>query len=122
MKLRYKLLWIGVIWILTLPLGGVFYPVYWKWDFAVLLTYAVWERWTELVRHYIGYSVLGFIFGKIIYPLAILDELLQHFLRGKAFDGLQMWLNILGTFAGVGISKFIKISWRKRKPEIDSDY
>ena len=117
MKLRYRIIWLICIWAITFPLGWIVYPYYWKWDFAISLGYANWERWTTLARHPLGYGILGYFFGWIVLVLAVIDEPVQFLIKKEKFSLFQMVLNIIGALAGMGISKFIKITvinpWRK---------
>jgi len=109
MKLHDKILLLGAIWAITLPLGWVLYPYYWKWDIALIMGYPVWWAYSELSRHILGYSILGYIFGWIAMPLAFVDEILQHFIRGKQFNMIQMVCNIASTLLGIWLSKRYKI-------------
>lgn len=114
MKLRYKILLLGIIWAITYPLCGVFYIKYARWDFALICGYANWIHWSEVARHPIGYCILGFFFGIPAMVLAIIDEPIQLLVKSKGFSLIQMIWNIVGAGFGIWVSRFIKISWRER--------
>jgi hypothetical protein len=91
----------------------VVYPYYGKYDFAMRWGYDWFDtQFGVLSRHIIGYSILGFFFKGLALPLGILDELAQHFIKDKAFSWGQMGLNLISALVGIGISKFISISFK----------
>ncbi len=115
MKLWKKILMLFVIWAITYPLGVVIYPTYLGRDFAVIMGYAKWEYYSEVARHAFGYSVIGFFFGWFAPVMGIIDEVSQIFLKGRrVFQWIDMFANIIGALIGMGIARFIKISWRER--------
>jgi VanZ family protein len=57
---------------------------------------------------------LGFFFGWIVLIMAVLDEIVQIFLRGRVFDIRDIVCNLLSTGFGIWVSRFIKVSWRKK--------
>lgn len=111
MKLRYKILLIGIIWAITYPLGCVVYPYWGTYHLSQIIKHNVLERWCQYLRHPVGYSLLGYFFGWLIMPLAILDEPIQLFVKNKEFSAIQMAWNMVGGLSGICISRFIKLSF-----------
>ena len=99
MKLVYKIFWLIVIVIITYPLGWTCYVNYGKFNFY---------PWYDQTRHIVGYSILGFLFGWITLVCAILDEVIQLFVKHKVFHFGQIVSNFLSALVGIGLRQFIK--------------
>jgi len=103
MKLRYKVICLALILLITYPLTASVYITYGP----VQLNYA--GSNIENFRHYAGYALVTYIFGLPALILSIIDEPLQVLLPGKGFNFLQMMLNVIGAVTGMILRQFLHI-------------
>ena len=116
-KQRIKIFWLGVIWIITLPLGWVVYPHYAFYKVNMACQYIFWEKISVISRHVGGYGILRFNFGWITVPFTLFDEGLQAIIKHRPMQWNDVLWDWLGVLLGIGLSKVIKITiikfWRK---------
>jgi hypothetical protein len=111
-KIFWKFCILFLIWAVTCPLGWVVYPYYYKWDFALMWGYGLFDQYIGVwSRHFIGYFVLGFAFKWLALPMAIMDEVIQLFIKGKSFSWIQMIINVLSALLGIGILNIVKLTF-----------
>lgn len=106
MKIRYKIFWLIIIVLVTFPL---------RWtlniSYAIKPHLFLYHSFREDSRHFIGYMIIGYLFGWPSLVCGVIDEGLQYFIKDKGFYWHQLWLNLEGATIGLIVRQFIKTSF-----------